>query len=261
MMLLRVCWATLVMLMLAACGRGSEDFTVRIARPVDRVMQVLGHSGLDGKISGQFAGLKVERSEPGKNEVLYTLPGKGSASAQIHFVFEPVDGGKSTVVHAAIDMPPVTIDYKGKSKVISETRVEVAVRQLVGKIGTKLESGSDTVAERAEFAQLLTLLGIVSDSTMLQLALDMERNPDWYMGSWGSLYDREDTWSGRPDRAAGNRPVGIDPNAGARAQEDRARESANANAAPMNDAKGYSASGDTPNADRARGDDPTPGGW
>ena len=186
-MLQRMWMALLAVLLLGGCGRGSEDFTVRVARPPERVMQTLGQAGLDGTISGHFAGLKVERTEPAENEVLYTIPGDSSFPAAIHLTFEAVNGGKGTVVHAAIDVPAVKVSLKGRSKVISEYKVESTLRSLVEKIGSKLEEGGDTMRERKEFSQLLTVLAIVTDSKQLNLAIDMESNPDWYMGGLDSL--------------------------------------------------------------------------
>lgn len=104
-MLQRLWVAAMAVLLLGGCGRGDEDFTVRVARPPERVMQELGHAGLDGEVSGHFPGLKVERSDPATNEVLYTIPGDSNFPAAIHLTFEAVDGGKETVVHAAVDVP------------------------------------------------------------------------------------------------------------------------------------------------------------
>lgn len=239
----RLCWAMLAALLLSGCGRGSEDFTVRIARPADRVMQALGHSALDGEMSGRFPGMKLARTEPAKGEVVYTLPGDSTFPAVIHLTFEPVDGGQATVVHAAIDVPSVKVAFKGKAKVISETRVERAVHTLVQEIGSKLEEGGDTVTERRKFSQLLTVLGIVTDSRQLRVAMDMESNPDWYMGSWDALYDGGSYGDGA-DRPFGDAPVGDDPNAAARQQDYRDKERANEAAAPMDDGEGDPARGD-----------------
>ena len=129
-MLLRFCWAALAILLLSGCGRGSEDFTVQIDRPADRVAQVLGHGEFDRQLSGYFSGNKLQRTEPTNSEVVYTMPGDGASPAVIHFTFEQVEGGRATVVHAAIDVPAVKIVLKGKTKAISESRVERAVKEL-----------------------------------------------------------------------------------------------------------------------------------
>ena len=242
-MLLRFCWAALALVLLNGCGRGSEDFTVRIDRPADRVAQMLGHGELDRELSGHFSNIKLQRTEPTENEVVYTMPGDGASPAVIHFTFEPVEGGKATVVHAAIDVPAIKIVLKGKTKAISETRVERAVKELVQKVGSKLEEGRDTMAERKEFSQILTVLGIVSNSKQLQRFAEMESNPGSFMSNWNALADSGSDYGERGAQPYGRAAVGVDPAAAVREQEYRERERNDRAAAPMNDAKGDPARG------------------
>ena len=247
-MLLRFCWAALALLLLNGCGRGSEDFTVRIDRPADRVAQVLGHGELDTEISTHISGIKLQRTAPTKNEVVYTLPGDGAFPAVIHLTFEPIEDGKATVVHAAIDMPPVKIALKGKTKTISETKVELAIKELVKKVGSKLEQGSDTLAERKEFAQILTVLGIVSNSKQLRRFAEIESNPRSFMGNWGALSDGGGDYGEDAAQPYGRTPVGVDPAAAVREQEYREKQRNDRAAAPMNDAQGDPARGADPNS-------------
>ena len=238
--------AVLAVLLLGGCGRGSEDFTVRVARPSERVMQELAHAGLDGEVSRHFPGLKVERSEPAANEILYTLPGDSNFPAAIHLTFEAVDGGKETVVHAAVDVPAVKVSLKGRSKVISEFKVETLLRELVEKIGKKLETGGDTASVRKEMSQLLTGLAVVTNSKQLRLALDMERNPFWYQGGSNSWFDGDDSGFGA-EPGYGNAPRAEDPEAAVREQEYREKRRTAQAAAPMDDAAGDPARGSNPN--------------
>ena len=221
---------------------------MRIARPADRVIEVLGHAELDSAIASQFPGLKVERTQPAHGEVLYTIPGDGSFPAAIHLTFEAVNGGKDTLVHAAVDVPPVKVELGGNSKVISETKVERALKDLIESTRTKLEAGGDTAAPQKELSQLLTALAIVTDSRQLKLAQEMQRNPDWYMGDLDSIYDNEnDDDRDREDvpaRADGRPAVGEDPNAAAREQQYKEKERAEDASAPMDRAQGDEARAD-----------------
>lgn len=210
------------------------------------MIQALGHGELDTDLSGHFAGLKLQRTEPAKNEVVCTLPGDSAFPAVIHLTFESVEGGKATVVHTAINVPAIEIVLKGKTKEISEARVERAVKELVEKTGSKLEEGRDTMAERKELSQILTVLGIVSTSKQRRQFMALEANPGSYMGNWEALYDGSD--SGVSALPYGRAAAGVDPGAALREQEYREKERTSQAAAPMNDAQG----------DTARGADPSP---
>ena len=242
-MLLRFCWAGLGLVLLNGCGRGSEDFTVRIARPADRVAQVLGHGALDGELSGRFSGLKLQRTDPAQNEVVYTLPGDGAFPSVIRLTFEPIDDGQATLVHASIDVPSVKIVFRGRAKAISESRVERTMKALVEQVGSKLEDGRDTAAERKEFSQILTVLGIVSNSKQLRRFAEMESNPRSFRGNWNGLYDGGSDYGASDTQPYGKAATGLDPAAAVREQEYREKERINRAAAPMNDARGDEARG------------------
>ncbi|MFM5950212.1 MAG: hypothetical protein ACKOPM_13465 [Novosphingobium sp.] len=242
--MVRGIWAALLaVLLLGGCGRGSEDFTVQVERPADRVMDALGHLQLEPTIASRFGGLKVDRTSPAPHEVLYTILGDGSFPTTIHLTFEAVDGGKSTVVHAAIDVPAVKVNFDGKTKVISEFKVERTLRDIITVAGKSLESGGDVEPQTKEFSEVMTALAIVTDSKQLALAKDMERNPDWYMGGLDSLYDGDSGSGDEPDPAYGRPAEGTDPNAAAREQEWKEKQRTADAAAPADDTAGDDTSG------------------
>ncbi len=248
-MLHRILLVTFASLLLAACGRGNEDFKLNIARPAERVEEAFDHAGVDVEISGFFPGLKVVRTKPADNEVLYTIPGDGDFPATIKLTFESSQGGKSTIVHAAIDAPSIKVDFDGKAMVLSEAKVEKMVRGLLRSAGKKLEDGKDIAAEQQAFSRLLTMLAIVTDSKKLKLAQDASKYPEWYLSGWGWMSDGG-SYDG-PAYPYGESAMGEDPGMAAQREESRQQSAdrdeqrkAEEAAEPMDDSRGDSAGGD-----------------
>lgn len=248
-MLHRILFLTLASLLLAACGRGSEDFTLNIARPADKVEAAFDHAGVDAEIAGLFPGLKVVRTKPADGEVLYTVPGDSDFPATVKLTFEPSADGRTTIVHAAIDTPAAKVDFDGKTMVVSETKVEKMMRGLLRSAGKKLENGEDIASEQREFSRLLTTLAIITDSKKLKLAQDASKYPDWYLSGLGWMSD-----GGGYDGPAypyGEAAMGEDPGMDAQREESRQssadreeQRKAEGAAEPMDDAGGDSARGD-----------------
>lgn len=246
-MLRRILFAVFASLLLAACGRGSEDFAVKVGRPVDKVAAAFDGSAVDPEISSMFPGLKVVRTRPNPNEVLYTIPGDGEFPAAIKLTFEGSEDGQSTVIHGAIDVPSTEVKYDGKSMVISETKVEIIIRALVRSAAKKLEAGKSIEDERRDFARMMTVLAIITDSKKLRLAQDISKYPEWYMAGLGWLSGLGDDGSSPYGEYVG----GDDPAYAARQDEFRQqiaeraeREQAEENSRPMDSAQGDSAYGD-----------------
>lgn len=248
-MLHRILLVTFASLLLAACGQGSDDFQINVARPADRVEAAFDHAAIDPMMSGLFPGLKVVRSKPADGEVLYTIPGDGSFPATIKLTFRPGKDGKTTVVHAAIDAPSTKVDFEGKAMVLSESKVEMMVRGILRSAGKKLEDGKDIASEQRAFSQLLTMLAIVTDSKQLKLAKDASKYPDWYMSGLGWMSE-----GGNYDGPAypyGEAAMGDDPGRAAEREESQQRsadreekQKAEEAAEPMDDSRGDSAGGD-----------------
>ncbi len=248
-MLHRILLVTFASLLLAACGRGNEDFKLNIARPAERVEAAFDHAGVDPEMAGVFAGLKVVRSKPAEGEVLYTIPGDGDFPATVKLTFEPSKDGKTTILHAAIDAPSTKVDFDGKTMVLSEAKVEKMVRGILRSAGKNLEDGEDIAAEQQAFSRLLTMLAIVTDSKKLKLAQDASKYPEWYMSGLGWMSEGG-SYDG-PAYPYGESAMGEDPGAAAEREESR-QQSADRQeqrkveeaAEPMDDSEGDSAGGD-----------------
>lgn len=240
-MLHRMLFVALTSLLLVACGRGTEDFVVTIDRPTAKVVEAVGKASIDNEFSQLVPGLRIVRTEPAKNEVLYTIPGDGKFPATIKLTFESAEGGQVTVVHAAIDVPSTAVEFGGRAMVISESKVEKMLRDLLGSARKKLEKGESIETERRDFGRVLTVLAIITDSKKLRLAQDMTRYPEWYASGLG--------WLGGGDSDHVNYPYGDfaggeDPGAAARQDEYKQQDAQRDAAEPMEEARGDSAAGD-----------------
>ncbi len=251
-MLHRMLFVVLTSLLLTACGRGSEDFAVTVDRPVAKVTEAFGRVSMDNEFSQLVPGLRIVRTEPAKNEVLYSIPGDGKFPATIKLTFESAGGGQVTVVHAAVDVPSTAVEFAGKSMVVSENKVEKMIRDLLGSAKRKLEKGESIEDEKRDFGRVLTVLAIITDSKKLRLAQDMTNYPEWYASGLGWLGGGDGDYVNYP---YGDYAGGEDPGAAARQDEYRQHDAQREAAAPQDEARGDSARGDSAGGDYSGGSD------
>ena len=251
-MLRRFLLLMLSSLLLSGCGRGAKDFAVTVQRPVDKVAAAFGEIPLDSEFSQLVPGLKVVRTEPKPNEVLYTVPGDGKFPATIHLTFEPDANGQTTTIHAAVDVPSTTVEFAGKTMVISEVKVEKMLRDMLGSAKRKLESGGDIAAEKRDLGKVLTVLAIITDSKKLRLAQDITKYPEWYMSGLGWIGGGDGDYANYP---YGDHARGEDPGAATRQDQYKEQAAQQDAAEPMEEARGDSARGDSAQGDYSGGSD------
>lgn len=234
-------------LALAGCGRGEEDFAVTVKRPLPAVFAALEGARLPHEVGVILPELKVEQSRPGEHELLYTVPGDGSFPATIRFRLEDGDGGRPTVVHTAVDVPPIQLKWQGGSMVISERKVENAVRSALEATASDLANGSNGSTATSELQTILFAIAAGTNAKLMaQVSKDggPERLIEQRLGRLGGDFWNDRSASiaaGMPQRPRGDpaRPA-LDPDADLRRNE-RAEQNALRDAArPMDDARGGS---------------------
>lgn len=236
-------------LLLSACGSGSEDFSVKIARDPARVNEAFDEIRLDSALSTPFPGRKLIRSRPNQDEILYTIGGNSGDPATIHFRFEPAESGKATIVHVALDVPEMTVKIGGEQKELSEEKVELALRFIVDQIGNKLDNGESPSAARIKLSRLITILSILSDAKAAEKAMAMIDDPAFMIEQFaaqGESFGRDGPRLPRPS----------DPGLELREQERMARRQQREAAMPMDAATGVQPSGVA-----AKGADEQSDGW
>lgn len=209
-------------LALSGCGGGGgEDFALTVKRPVAQVAAPFSDVILPNEARVLFPGLKIDRSRPSENEVLYTFPVEGKDPGIVRLEFESTEGGKVTVVHATVDVPHVTANINGALKVISEAKVERELKKLIADSTSDIEAGSSGDSARREFAQLLTALAIATNKQAMARAQELLRDPSKAAVALASMggSDYFDNYDAERDAETPDRPEGTgdeamhDPNA------------------------------------------------
>jgi hypothetical protein len=169
-------------LALTGCGRGSEDFTVQVARSPADVMALLSQVDINDA-SIVISGIKLKISRPNAGELLFSMPtskypGDKGENSEILIRFEPVSDGKGTVLHVAVDVPPVPVLMGEPNMVLSEKKVEKELRKVLVSFGKNLSERKDTGADKEELRKLLFALAVTSDSGLQAQANQLKNDPD-----------------------------------------------------------------------------------
>lgn len=122
----------LAALLLTGCGKGGEDFTIETDRSPAQVIGLLREMRFTTEQQA-LKGFRIAMTRPGDREVVFTIPaverpGAATGESVIRLTLEPVRDGAATVIHAAVDVPPVRILMGQPNKVLSEFKVEKELR-------------------------------------------------------------------------------------------------------------------------------------
>lgn len=183
-------------------GSGSDDFSVEVKRPVAAVMMPYLAANID-EAKALFPDISLHRTRPSDRELLFSLPGSGNAESTIRLRFEPVRNGEATVVHAAVDVPPVEARIDGVRKYLSEAKVERLLRQQIESTGQRLEAHE--APDSSGFSGQLIGLAIATNPLYLHKALELKDSPERVRAALMAFGD-PDT-SGAVDDPSANMPM------------------------------------------------------
>lgn len=219
--------AVLPALLVGGCGGGGgEDFAVEVKRPVATVFA--SFSQVDSNYAAQiFPGLQINKSRPSDHELLYTIPGTGAFESTFRLTFEPAAGGATTIIHVAVDVPPVRAKIEGLDKVLSEDKVEAVMKKLLESTGKSLEGGdadsSESDADSSEFkgfSQLLTGVAIATNSKYMDRISEFKNDPEKMAAAMAALSGYDDyTPADMAENPRGDAPEAMDPNEAVREAE------------------------------------------
>ena len=134
---MRSIFVTALALLLAGCGsgKGAEDFALTVNKSPDKVKAALGAASV-GESGIPLSGLRFNVNTSTAGEVNYSIPMAEAGSSKtdpavIRLVLEPGADGKSTVIHAHVDVPPVRVLMGKANMVLSESKVESELRKVL----------------------------------------------------------------------------------------------------------------------------------
>lgn len=149
-------------LALGGCGQADRDFTTVIHRDPGTVAAELGN--IDTSEASQLIPqTQVVRSQPGENQLLYTVPSADAAvSSTILFELSPLGGDAGTRVSVHLHVPRLAVQDGKELKELSAARVEKALQDAVSKLGTELDHHESGDSARKDLSMLLVAIAITS---------------------------------------------------------------------------------------------------
>ena len=176
---------------LGGCGKG-EDFAVQAAAKPAAIMAQLHAVRWDnGRMV--FGDLPVRVERPGEGQIVWAFqfslyPGDKGQRGEIALRLEPVDQGKHTVIHGTINLPEVPVMMGEANQVLSENKVEDAVRQIVTRLAKHLEKHISTSGDVSEMGQAITAIAVIADFRTQARANEFKRHPEKLDGLAEGLY-------------------------------------------------------------------------
>ena len=155
-------WMIALAATMAGCG-GGEDFALEIAESPAAVYASLRELNYSVE-ERMFEDLQIRTTRPRDNQIVYTVPADDGEETTIALTLEPIQGGRATRVHAAVDMPLIRIE--DREIVLSEWLIENELARVLA--GNSRRDGTRS---------LLLGLAIASNERHMDTMMLAETNP------------------------------------------------------------------------------------
>lgn len=164
---------------LAGCQAGDRSFDTVIHRDPGTVAAELGNIDTS-EASSLLPETQVLRSQPGENQLLYTVPGDSAdKTATIRFDLAPQAGGAETRVAVHLHLPRITLTKGKDTRQVSAAKVESLLHAALNRLGRALDHHDSASAARNDLSMLLVALAVTSHP---DLFARLDRNPDAVAG-------------------------------------------------------------------------------
>ena len=192
-------------LLLVACSAArTDEVTVRVDRSPAQVLGPLTVASVT-EAQALFPSLKVVKSRPSDDVLLFTFPGDGKQDpATLRFTLTPAEEGARTDVRAQVDVPALVVRIAGIEKTLSASKIGAEIERI---LQTMDEGSSEAATSR--LSVILMAMAISTDAKARDKAMAMADNPS---SVFGELMGEDDYAQNAVDYAAsgGNDPTEFD---------------------------------------------------
>ena len=223
-------------LVIGGCKPADRHFDTVFHRDSAAVAAELGNIDTS-EASSLMPQTQVVRSQPGENQLLYTVPGDTADKAStILFELAPLAGvGTKVVVH--LHIPKIAIKDGNAAREVSAAKVESLLRTALSRLGKALDHHDSGESARHDLAMLLVALAVTSHP---DLYARLSHDPNGLAGdAMGRLMGGAGEFGEPAMRGTGTDPSPRDDEGFAARHNDDARDSQGAvNPRPMDEARG-----------------------
>jgi hypothetical protein len=194
---------------------GNPDFEVKVHRSPEAVYAAFATVNPANTVFQEY-GLPVQHvtvtREPGRRIVFFSPTENDGQPLQIALTFAAGSAPATTLVTAAIDVPPIPMRVDGTDKYLSEDKVETQVREAIGELAKRIDDGNSTTSASHKFATLIEAVAVASHPQKLKAAVETTEAKKKAAKEFRERYEA-DGWQFKDDGTA-EKPIDTTPEYG-----------------------------------------------